>query len=78
MPHRLAELAIAGNVDAKRLLPSHHLQDRRSQLFLETLLIGRCAGLAGAISFDQLVGTRQAAGVTRQDAVGAHSHHSSP
>jgi hypothetical protein len=74
VPHRLAELAIAGNADAEVSLATHNVGDGRTKLSLEALLVGRAAGFAGPIRLDQVVRARQASGVTREDVVTAVLH----
>ena len=52
MPHRLAELAVARDVDTELLLMTHDVVDRCSQCFSNCLLIGRLAGLARVVRGD--------------------------
>src|SRR6202034_1110857 len=72
--HGLAELAVTRHVDADFLLPAHDIAHRRFEGLLESPLVGGFAGFALAIGFDQVVGTRQATGVTGQNVVAAGSH----
>src|SRR5207245_9691642 len=69
VPHRLAELAVARYVDPQALLVMHDVGDAGAQLVLEAPLIGGSARFAGAVGVDQVVGPRQAPGVTREDVV---------
>src|SRR5207249_11143383 len=66
--HRLAELAIAGNVDAAVPLAAHHLGHRRPQLTAQRRLIICPPRL------DQCIRARQTAGMAGQDVVGAAPH----
>ena len=78
VPHRLAELTVAGKVDAELFLPPHHVGDGRSKLRLELSFIRVFSGGTYAVGFDQRIGARQAAGVTGQNAVVAGPHLFSP
>jgi hypothetical protein len=74
LAHGLAVLAVAGDVDARGLLPSHDLLDRRAQALLVSRLILRLTRLACPVELDQIVRARQAAGMTRDDALSAVFH----
>src|ERR1700736_468470 len=47
MPHRLAELAVTGDVDAEVPLVPYDIADRRAQLLLEQVLVARVASFTG-------------------------------
>ena len=72
--HRLAELAVTGDVDAEIALTADDLRHRRPQRLLERRLIDRFAGLVGAVRRDQPVRARQAADMAGRDMVGAGFH----
>jgi hypothetical protein len=71
--HRLAELAVAGDVDAGLLLAAHDIADSGAEGRRECRLVDRLVLVKGAVGFDQLVGTRQAAGMAGEDVIAAHS-----
>ncbi len=73
LTHGLAELAIAGNRDAGRLLTVDHVDDRLAKDSLERRLIVGLADKPRPVRRDQFVGSRKAARVTRKDLVAAHS-----
>ena len=77
VPHRLPELAVAGDGDAGLLLQAHDLGDARAQLVLETTLVGRHARFPGTIRVDQVLGARQASSVARQDLIRVLPHEAS-
>src|SRR5207249_632268 len=72
--HGLAELAVAGNVDADLALTPHDGGDGIAEPALEVRLVRCRARLAGAIGLDQLVGARQAPHVRGEDAITAVPH----
>jgi len=74
LPHRLAVLAVADDVDAGLRLTAHDLLDRRGQASLVSRLVGGLIGLARAVELDQVVGARQAPRVAGQDALVTASH----
>src|SRR5262249_33811732 len=71
MPHRLAELAVARNVDAGLALTADHVDYRCLQQLLKARLIQALAGLPLAIGFDQVVRPRQASNVAGEDMIAA-------
>src|SRR5208282_6590582 len=74
LPHRLAELAVARDVDAEIPLMAHDIANCRAKPLLKFGL-GACPiSFAEPVGLDQIVGARQAAGMAGQDAVGAGSH----
>src|SRR5262249_35905081 len=75
MGHRLAELTATWDVNTERLLPAHDGAHCVAQFLPKGILVGRRTGLAGAVGFDQRVGTWQAADMTRQDTAGAGPHY---
>src|SRR4029077_477788 len=72
--HRFAELAITGHIDADGPLLAHHVRHRRLEVILEAPVVGCLPGVARPIGLDQVVGTREAAGVAGQDMVVARAH----
>src|SRR6185437_12925592 len=72
--HRLAELAVTGHVDAERLLMLHHVDRGGAKLILKRRLVTALALAARTVGEDQSLGTRQTAGVTRENAVAAGTH----
>jgi hypothetical protein len=67
-----------GDGFAELALVPHHIGDRGVQLRLERRFVGRLAGGAGAVGFDQRVGPRQAADMTGQNPVATGLHRSLP
>ncbi len=74
VPHRLAEFAIARNIDTEIFLGAHDLGDGGPQHLLEAGLVGRLAGFARSVRRDQIVRARQAADMGGQNSIGAGSH----
>ena len=72
--HGFAELAVAWNVDADFFLSADHIDDGGAEMLLEALLVSRFARFACAIGFDQVIRTRQAAGLACQNMVATRSH----
>ena len=71
---RLAELAIAGHIHARRLLLAHHLGHARREASLVGGLVIGLAGLAGADEGAQRLGADQAADMGGEDAISAALH----
>jgi hypothetical protein len=63
LPHRLAEFAVTRDVDAEVSLPAHDIGHRGAEFLLKSVLVDR-PGFTGPVCLNQLVGTRQAPGVT--------------
>ena len=74
MPHRFSELAVAGNADARVRLAAYDVGDGGPELSLEAHLVARACRFERSVRFDQVVGARQASGVTREDAIAAVPH----
>src|SRR5262249_10155426 len=75
---RLAELAVADDVEPDRGLPAHHLGDRVLQAFGIGRGVERPAGFLGGEEFAQRRWADQAADMRGQDASRAALHLSSP
>src|SRR6185437_14120219 len=75
--HRLAELAVTGHIDAERLLMFHDVDGRGAKLILKRLFI-TLAFPARAVRENEILRARQAAGMARQNVVGAVAHRPSP
>src|SRR5215472_16342801 len=78
VPHGLAEFAVARDVDAEVLLLPHHVDHRRAQLCLESLLVAGFTRGTRAVRLDQRLRTGEATGVARQDVCATASHASPP
>jgi hypothetical protein len=52
LPHRLAEFAVTGDVDAEVFLMTHDVAHRRTQPQLKFPLVGHPASLAGPVRRD--------------------------
>jgi hypothetical protein len=74
LAHRLAELAVADDVEADRTLLGDQLSDGLAQPRLERRLVGTLAGLTGTVQLDQVRRPREAARLGRQHAVTAVAH----
>jgi len=75
---RLAELAIARDIDAEVVLVPHDLGHGRPEPTLKTVLVGRLAGFAGPVRLDQVVRAWQALDMRGEDAIAARPHLSPP
>ena len=71
--HRLADLAVAGDIHAQIPLTAYDVRYGRSQPLRKGILINRPARCLGP-SLDQLVRTRQAPGMAGEDMIVAGSH----
>jgi ubiquinone/menaquinone biosynthesis C-methylase UbiE len=65
---------VTRDVDGEILLAAHDLRDGRPELHLEAILVGRLAGLAGSVRFDQVVRAWQAPGMAGEDAIAGVFH----
>src|ERR1700722_13890379 len=74
MAHRLAELAVARNVDADVFLLANDVDDGFLQRFLKGAFVSRRIGFAGRVGAQEIVGPRQAASLAGKDMVAAHAH----
>src|SRR5262249_39577726 len=74
VPNGLAEFAVAREVDAEVLLLPHHVDHRRAQLCLESLLVAGFTRSTRAVRLDQRLRPGHAAGVA-PPAVGAARCH---
>ena len=74
MSHRLAELAVARNVDAGVALTTHHVGHRRLQQLLEASFVRPLARVTFAIGFNQVIRARQAPDVAGEDVIVAVAH----
>ena len=73
--HRLAELAVARDVDADVLLLADNVDHGRLPASCRTAASSlACAGFARAVGFDQIVRSRQAARLARENVIPAHTH----
>ena len=71
---RLRHFAVVDDVDAGIDLLAHHLSHRCAHARGERVALDRHALLLGVHQPDQIVGPRQAAGMSRQKSVGAADH----
>jgi len=75
---RLAHLAVAHHVDARRPLPFHDLPHGTVSARLQACLVYRLAFRLAEHHLDEVVRPRQAPGVRGQNAIGAALHAQSP
>src|SRR5262249_36140072 len=78
LAHGLAELAVARDVDARRMLAAHDVADRRGQARLIRVLVRGFLELARAVELDAVVRAGQAPRVRGQDPRATVPHGGSP